>query len=323
MKKTLLILAIVFAFGQVSAQKNSFWKSSSIEKTSKLARVRPNISPEGELYFTINLNALNQTLSTVHDRTSTNNNGVEVIIPSPLPGSLTSQEFRNTDVSIARRQRVGKRGQICQCTGPPENGRNQIQARRVTKKEQALRAQENIHPVAFRVRVRIVDHATHRRERFRALFADAYTPPPTLDDRLHRESVAVDVAVPVRMQMLVCRGVPPFPGMDTHEPCIVRHSKTAQLLAPSSHVTQPQRKNGRPCAPFCIDGRRLRGVVNGHRIRQHRIGKPRQGLQAREGMTPERRTDDGQMSPPLLGHRVVCDAGRREEQYRPKRRTQA
>ena len=82
MKKTLLILAIVFAFGQVSAQKNSFWKSSSIEKTSKLARVRPNISPEGELYFTINLNALNQTLSTVHDRTSTNNNGVEVIIPN-------------------------------------------------------------------------------------------------------------------------------------------------------------------------------------------------------------------------------------------------
>jgi Metallo-peptidase family M12B Reprolysin-like/Secretion system C-terminal sorting domain len=81
MKKALLFLAIIMSFGTIVAQSNSVWQRADVNKTSTLSRVRPNINDEGELYFTVDLNTLRQTLSVINDR-SANNTSVEVEFPN-------------------------------------------------------------------------------------------------------------------------------------------------------------------------------------------------------------------------------------------------
>ena len=81
MKKPLFFIAMILSFGQMIAQKNSIWHKAGSEQTSRLARVRPNLETEGELYFTLDVNALRQTLSATSDKFS-RTPGVQVEIPN-------------------------------------------------------------------------------------------------------------------------------------------------------------------------------------------------------------------------------------------------
>ncbi len=81
MKKPLFFIAMILSFGQMIAQKNSIWHKAGSEQTSRLARVRPNLETEGELYFTLDVDALRQTLSATSDKFS-RTPGVQVEIPN-------------------------------------------------------------------------------------------------------------------------------------------------------------------------------------------------------------------------------------------------
>lgn len=81
MKRLLLLFTIAFSFLQLSAQVSPIWKKVSIEEVSKFERERPNINPEGELYFTFNTSAMRQILVGAPGKFS-NLPGIEISIPS-------------------------------------------------------------------------------------------------------------------------------------------------------------------------------------------------------------------------------------------------
>ena len=81
MKRLLVLIAIPFSILQLSAQVSPIWKKISIEEVSKFERERPNINPEGELYFTFNTSAMRQVLTGAPDKFS-NLPGIEISIPS-------------------------------------------------------------------------------------------------------------------------------------------------------------------------------------------------------------------------------------------------
>lgn len=81
MKKTLLILALIFSFGQMLAQKNSVWQKITTKEVAQFSRVRQNINTEGEQYFKLNFDLFKQNLVNVKDKFS-NQEGVTVQFPN-------------------------------------------------------------------------------------------------------------------------------------------------------------------------------------------------------------------------------------------------
>ncbi len=81
MKKLLLLLAIVFSFGQIVAQKSTAWRKITQEDVSKLQRVRTEGNTEGELYFTVNTSAVKQALLNATDKFS-NTAGISIYFPN-------------------------------------------------------------------------------------------------------------------------------------------------------------------------------------------------------------------------------------------------
>lgn len=91
MKKNLLYLLIVLFAINVNAQKSSFWKSVSLEETSKVSRNIEHKNTEGEKYYTLNTLELKQSLinvSNVHSKSA----GTIVSLPN-LNGELEQYEI--------------------------------------------------------------------------------------------------------------------------------------------------------------------------------------------------------------------------------------
>jgi hypothetical protein len=86
MKKILLLIILSFSFGQMMAQNNSLWQQRDASRISEIKRNRTDNVCEGELYFSLNLNAFKQSLANANDKFS-NLPGVVVSIPN-LKGEL-------------------------------------------------------------------------------------------------------------------------------------------------------------------------------------------------------------------------------------------
>jgi hypothetical protein len=98
MKKSLLILTIIFSFGQMIAQGSSVWHKVTSNITSKKARVQQNINNEGEHYFSIDINAFKQPLSNVKDKFS-KQKGVIVEFPN-MKGEIEKfQVWENSNMT--------------------------------------------------------------------------------------------------------------------------------------------------------------------------------------------------------------------------------
>lgn len=78
MKKTLLLI-VLLTIGQTFAQK-AIWSTKGASEISNLRRERDNAC-EGELYFSLDLNAFRQTLTNAKDKFS-NTPGVEIKLPN-------------------------------------------------------------------------------------------------------------------------------------------------------------------------------------------------------------------------------------------------
>jgi subtilisin-like proprotein convertase family protein len=81
MKKTLLLFVLVIATGQIFAQKNAFWQVQDARSLTNVVRARPDNVCQGELYFTLNVEALKQTLVNAKGKFS-NLPGVPVTFPN-------------------------------------------------------------------------------------------------------------------------------------------------------------------------------------------------------------------------------------------------
>ena len=87
MKKTLLLIVLLLTIGQTFAQ-NALWSTKGASEISSLRREREKSACEGELYFSLNLNAFRQTLVNAQDKFS-NTPGVQITLPN-LNGELES-----------------------------------------------------------------------------------------------------------------------------------------------------------------------------------------------------------------------------------------
>lgn len=85
MKKTLLLIVLLLSIGQTFAQ-NALWSTKSASEISNLKREREKGACEGEMYFSLDLNAFRQTLSNAKDKFS-NTPGVQITLPN-LEGQL-------------------------------------------------------------------------------------------------------------------------------------------------------------------------------------------------------------------------------------------
>ncbi len=98
MKKSLLILTLIFSFGQMIAQGSSVWHKVTSNITSKKVRVQQNINNEGEYYFSIDINAFKQPLANVKDKFS-KQKGVVVEFPN-LKGEIEKfQVWENSNMT--------------------------------------------------------------------------------------------------------------------------------------------------------------------------------------------------------------------------------
>lgn len=80
MKKTLLLIVLLLSIGQTFAQK-AFWGTKSASEISNLRREREKDACEGELYFSLDLNAFRQSLANAQDKFS-NTSGVQITLPN-------------------------------------------------------------------------------------------------------------------------------------------------------------------------------------------------------------------------------------------------
>ena len=104
MKKILLLIVLSFSFGQIVAQNNSLWQARDASRISELKRNRTNNVCEGELYFSLNLNAFKQSLANATDKFS-GLPGIVISIPN-LDGKLeTYQVWENSNFEPALQQR--------------------------------------------------------------------------------------------------------------------------------------------------------------------------------------------------------------------------
>ena len=97
MKKLLLILTLVFSFGQMLAQGGSVWHKVTSDITSKLARVQPNINNEGEQYFSLDINAFKQPLVNAKEKFS-KQEGVIVEFPNMEGDMEAFQVWENSNL---------------------------------------------------------------------------------------------------------------------------------------------------------------------------------------------------------------------------------
>jgi subtilisin-like proprotein convertase family protein len=81
MKKSLLLFVLVLATGQIFAQKNAIWQMQDARDITEITRARPNNICEGELYYSLNLNAFRQDLVNAKDKFS-NLPGVMINLPN-------------------------------------------------------------------------------------------------------------------------------------------------------------------------------------------------------------------------------------------------
>lgn len=104
MKKILLLIVLSFSFGQMMAQNNSLWQQREASRISEIKRNRADNVCEGELYFSLNLNAFKQSLANATDKFS-NLPGVIISLPN-LDGQLeTYQVWENSNFEPALQQR--------------------------------------------------------------------------------------------------------------------------------------------------------------------------------------------------------------------------
>lgn len=104
MKKSLLLIILSFSFGQIVAQHNSLWQSKEAASISRLKKVRPNNVCEGELYFSLDLNAFKQTLANAQDKFS-NTPGVTIQIPNTNGELEAYQVWENSNFEPALQAR--------------------------------------------------------------------------------------------------------------------------------------------------------------------------------------------------------------------------
>ena len=104
MKKILLLIVLSFSFGQMMAQNNSLWQQRDASRITELKRNRTDNVCEGELFFSLNLNAFKQSLANATDKFS-NLPGVIISLPN-LDGQLETYEvWENSNFEPALQQR--------------------------------------------------------------------------------------------------------------------------------------------------------------------------------------------------------------------------
>ena len=104
MKKILLLIVLSFSFGQMMAQNNPLWQQREASRISEIKRNRTDNVCEGELYFSLNLNAFKQSLANATDKFS-HLPGVIISLPN-LDGQLETYEvWENSNFEPALQQR--------------------------------------------------------------------------------------------------------------------------------------------------------------------------------------------------------------------------
>lgn len=104
MKKLLLLIILSFSFGQIVAQNASLWQVKEAANVSELKRLRTDNKCEGELFFSLNLNAFQQTLANAQDKFS-NAPGVQITLPNTKGEFETFLVWENSNFDPALQQR--------------------------------------------------------------------------------------------------------------------------------------------------------------------------------------------------------------------------
>src|SRR6476620_10231941 len=99
MKKTLLLIVLLASIGQSFAQA-AIWRGRSASEISNLTRERDKNVCEGELYFSLDLNAFRQTLAHAQDKFS-NTPGVQIMLPNAIGELETFVVWENSNFEPA------------------------------------------------------------------------------------------------------------------------------------------------------------------------------------------------------------------------------
>lgn len=93
-----------FSFGPLIAQKTSLWQAQETSRISNLTRLRADNVCAEELYFTLDLNAFQQTLANAKDKFS-NTSGVEITLPNSKGELETFLVWENSNFEPALQER--------------------------------------------------------------------------------------------------------------------------------------------------------------------------------------------------------------------------